>query len=83
MIADRGRKVEHFFSCFCYTMLFCFSKKRQSKFHTLLNHESSQQTRAWTHRIHSSDIDFRDFMNLYKKYISKPYSLLVIDATFA
>ena len=30
---------------------------------------------------HSSDIDFRDFMNLYKKYIAKPYSFLVIDAT--
>ena len=29
----------------------------------------------------SSDIDFRDFMNLYKKYIGRPYSLLVIDAT--
>ena len=29
----------------------------------------------------SSDIDFRDFMNLYKKYTGRPYSLLVIDAT--
>ena len=24
-----------------------------------------------------------DFMNLYKKYAKKPYSFLVIDATFA
>ena len=30
---------------------------------------------------HSSDIDFEDFMNLYKKYTAKPYSFLVIDAT--
>ena len=30
---------------------------------------------------HSSDIDFRDFMNLYKKHTAKPYSFLVIDAT--
>ena len=29
----------------------------------------------------SSDIDFKDFMNLYKKCTSKPYSFLVIDAT--
>ena len=28
---------------------------------------------------HSSDIDFPDFMNLYKKRTAKPYSLLVID----
>ena len=32
---------------------------------------------------HSPDIDFRDFLNLYKKYNAKPYSLLVIDATLA
>ena len=30
-----------------------------------------------------SDIDFRDFMNLSKKYTSKPYSFLVMDATIA
>ena len=32
---------------------------------------------------HSSDIDFRDFMNLYKKCTAKPCSFLVTDATFA
>ena len=30
---------------------------------------------------HSSGIDFRDFMNLYKKCTAKPYSFLVIDAS--
>ena len=29
----------------------------------------------------SPDIDFNDFMNLYKKCTSKPYSFLVTDAT--
>ena len=32
---------------------------------------------------HSSDIDFQDFMNLYKKCAAKPYSFLVIDTTLA
>ena len=32
---------------------------------------------------HSSDIDFRDFMNLYKKCTAKPCYFLVIDATLA
>ena len=32
---------------------------------------------------HSSNIDFQDFMNLYKKYTEKPYSFLVIDTTLA
>ena len=30
---------------------------------------------------HSSDIDFQDFMNLYKKCSAKSYSFLVIDTT--
>ena len=30
---------------------------------------------------HSSDMDFQDFMNLYKKYTAKLYSVLIIDAT--
>ena len=32
---------------------------------------------------HSSDIDFKNFMNLYKKCTAKPYSFLVVDATLA
>ena len=32
---------------------------------------------------HSSDIDFQDFMNLYKKCTTKSFSFLVIDATLA
>ena len=31
----------------------------------------------------SSDIVFKDFMNLYKKCTAKTYSFLVIDATLA
>ena len=30
---------------------------------------------------HSSDINFKDFMNIYKKYTAKPYSFLVNDTT--
>ena len=32
---------------------------------------------------HSSDIDFQEFMNLYKKCTAKPFSFSVIDITFA
>ena len=28
---------------------------------------------------HSSDIDFKDFINIYKKYTNEPYSFLVND----
>ena len=30
---------------------------------------------------HSSDIDFKDFMNIYNKYTTEPYSFLVNDTT--
>ena len=30
---------------------------------------------------HSSDIDFKDFMKIYKKCTAGPYSFLVIDTT--
>ena len=32
---------------------------------------------------HSSDIDFQDFMHLYKKCTAEPYSFLVVDTTLA
>ena len=32
---------------------------------------------------HSSDIDFEEFVNLYKKYTAKLYSFLLIDTTLA
>ena len=30
---------------------------------------------------HSSDIDSKDFIKIYKKCTAKPYSFLVVDAT--
>ena len=30
---------------------------------------------------HSSDIDYKDFIKIYKKYIDKPYSFLFCDNT--
>ena len=32
---------------------------------------------------HSSDIEFREFINFYKKHTAKPYSFVVIDAILA
>ena len=30
---------------------------------------------------HSLDIDFKDFINIFKKYTAEPYSFLVNDTT--
>ena len=43
----------------------------------------SKQELEETAFTNSSDIDFKDFMNLYKKCTANPYCFLVIDATLA
>ena len=42
----------------------------------ILNNQGLQQTAF----DHSSDIDFKEFMKIYKKCTANPYSFLVIDA---
>ena len=32
---------------------------------------------------HSADIDYKDFMKIYRKCASKPYSFLIFDTTSA
>ena len=48
------------------SILFCYGK-------------SKKRERQQFAVNHSSDIDFQNFMNLYKKCTAKPYSYLVID----
>ena len=45
----------------------------------ILNKQKFQQNLV----KHSSDIDFKNFMNLNKKCTARPYSFVVIDATLA
>ena len=37
--------------------------------------------RARYRKRHPLNIDFEDFINLYKKYTAEPYTFLVIDTT--
>ena len=30
---------------------------------------------------HSADIDYKDFMEIYREYVKEPYSFLTIDTT--
>ena len=56
---------------------------RLNSTHYFIMKIQSKQELQQTAFNHSSDIDFKDFMNLYKKCTAKPYSFLVIDATLA
>ena len=72
------------FSCFSYTMLFCCAKTiRPNSTDYFIMKTSSKQKLQRIAPNNSSDIDFKEFMNLCKKCTAKPYSFFVIDATLA
>ena len=56
---------------------------RLNSTHYIITKITNQWELQQTAFNHSSDIDFRDFMNLDKKCTAKPYSFLVIDAALA
>ena len=63
----RGRKSNISLVSF-YEILFCCTKKSYTKFHALFYYENFKQRELQQIAFnHSSDIDFKDFMNLYKK----------------
>ena len=53
-----------------------------SKYYFIMKIPNKQELQQITFN-HSSDVDFRDFINIYKKCTAKPYSFLVIDTTLA
>ena len=63
-------------SYICHTVFFFCSKRSQFKFYTLFKTELQQIA---TNR--SADIDYKDFMKIYTKCTSEPYSFLNIDTT--
>ena len=51
--------------------------------HYFIMNIRNKQELQQTEFNHSSDIDFKAFISLYKKRTAKPYSFLVINATLA
>ena len=70
----RCRKLNIFY--ICPTAFFSGSKRSQFKFYTLFKTELQQIA---TNR--SADIDYKDFMNIYRKCTSEPYFFLNLDTT--
>ena len=70
-----------YFTCIYHSVLFFCCKRSQLirlvRFYALLNNEDSQQDRV-TKYWHWS---FTDFMKIYRKCTSEPYSFLTIDTT--
>ena len=70
----RGRKLN--ISIVFVTQSYCkVPKKWQTKFYMLFNHENSKKREIQQISLnHSSDIDSKDFIKIYKKSTAEPYS---------
>ena len=78
-IRDRKLKISVTFITKSY---FCVPKDiRLNSTHYFIMKIPNKQDLQQTVFNHSSNIDFKEFMNLYKKCTAKPYSFLVADAT--
>ena len=79
----RGRKL-NISSAFITQSYFALPKNlRLNSTHYFIMKNPSKRELQKIAFSHSSSIDFKDFMNLYKTCTAKPYSFLVIDVTLA
>ena len=69
-------------TCVNYTVLFFSSKSCQIKFNSVLIMKISSKRELQNIAInHSADIDYKDFMKIYRECTKKPYYFLTIDTT--
>ena len=79
----RGAKL-NIFSCFYYTIIFVVPKNvRLHSTQCFVMKIPNKRELLQIVLNHSSDPDFKEFLNLYKKCYSKPYFILVTDTTLA
>ena len=79
----KGRKLNMFLFFITQSYFAVPKDSRLNSMHCLIIKIPNKQELQQTAFNHSSDTDFKEFMNLYKNCTAKPYSFLVIDATLA
>ena len=74
-----------YFTCFYYSVLFfCFSVPKDVRLNSThylimkINNKRELQNIAINH---SADIDYKDFVEIYRGCTKEPYSFLTIDTT--
>ena len=66
-----------YISCIYYTILFFCSKGDSTHYLIMRIHNKSELQQIAIN--HSADIDYKNFMKIYRKCTSEPYSFLTID----
>ena len=82
-IREKKLNISLVFITKCYFAVPKIVKLNSTQYFVTKIHPLPPTQKKQTSTNHSSDIDFEDFMNLYKKCTPKPYSFLIIDTTFA
>ena len=83
MLSNRGRNLN---ICFLFLTQFYFAIVKDIRLNSTHYFITKIPNKRELQRItfnHSSDIEFKDFMNLHKTCTGKPHSFSVIDATLA
>ena len=79
----RGRKLNISLVFFTQSYFAVLKGRRLNSTHYFIIIISNKRELQKITFTHSSHIDFKDFLNLYKICAAKPYSFLVINATLA
>ena len=75
------QKTEYFY-CFCYSILLFFSKDvRLNSTHYLIIKINNRIELKNIGIDHSADIDYNDFMKIYRKCTKKLFNFFTIDTT--
>ena len=77
----RGRKLNIYFVFIMQSYFKMPKEVRLNTTHFLIMKISNERELRQIAINHSSDIEFKDFIKIYKKYTAKPYSFLVNDIT--
>ena len=77
----RGRKLNIYFVFIMQSYFKMPKEVRLNTTHFLIMKISNERELQQIAINHSSDIEFKDFIKIYKKYTAKPYSFLVNDIT--
>ena len=75
------QETKYFTRFYHSVLLFCF-KRCEIKFNTLFDYEINSKRELQNTAInHSVDINYSDYMKIYREYTKESYSFLTIDAT--
>ena len=71
-----------YFTCFYYSVLFfCLKDFRLNSIHYLLTKINNKRELQNFEINHSADIDYQDFMKIYRECTKEPYNFLTVDTT--